>query len=229
MKWQLVTCCVLFTAFTGGMANITTDNVAQSIVFSIISSMMIGWMEIITLPGAPLMVEPEFIGVANGASYTFRGLLSALAVSIYVTIVSAFAEFLGVVYRVLMFFQLNNQLTKNAANILGPALVNAGLPASSVVSYITDLLAGNLPALESVGGYNAGITAATAGATTEVFIKSYQTIYLTSLSFGGVSILAALALDGKEFDSRLTPEIARRLQNVQPMEKDQELEVAANA
>ena len=88
MKWQLVACYVIFTAFTGAMAKVEEAHLSRAIVFSIISSMMIGWMEIITLAGAPLMVEPEYIGVANGTSYTFRGLLSALAVSIYVTIVS---------------------------------------------------------------------------------------------------------------------------------------------
>lgn len=212
MKWQLVISCVLFTAFTGGMARPRPDSLARDVIFSIISSMMIGWMEIITLAGAPLMVEPDCIGVATGASYTFRGLWSALGVSIYVTIVSSRYNPSYLLRTDTL--KLNNKLTENAGNILTPALVEAGLPATSVVDYITNYMSGNMAGLQSVAGFSLDILAATANAATRVFSNSYSTIYLASLSFGGLSILCALALDGETFNAKLTPEIARRLQNV---------------
>ena len=79
LKWQLVIVCVLFTAFTGGMGAVTTQNEARAIVFSILSSTMIGYMEVITLAGAPMMVEPQDIGLANGVEYTIRSGCSVLA------------------------------------------------------------------------------------------------------------------------------------------------------
>ena len=85
---------------------------------------------------------------------------------------------------------------------------------TSVPSYIADYLTGNAAALEAVPGFSPKILTVTAGAAAEVFKKSYATLYLTSLAFGGVAILASLALDGDTFAARLTPEIARRLQNV---------------
>jgi len=79
LKWQLVTCCVIFTAFTGGMAAVTASHISRAIVFSILSSMMIGYMEVLTLAGAPLMVDPKDLGLANGVEYTVRSGFSVLA------------------------------------------------------------------------------------------------------------------------------------------------------
>lgn len=208
------------------MAKTDDGNMGRNIVFSIISSMTIGWMEVITLAGAPLVVEPEHMGIATGASYTFRGLFSALAVSIYVTIVRV-KPFHHTQFELTKAFQLSNGLSNNSAKYLAPALVEAGLPPSSVVPYITDYLGGNVAGLAKVPGFTPEIAAATAGAAKKVFTESYSTIYLASLSFGFVAILAAIALNGKSFAERLTPNIARRLQNVQAKEVNTE-KVASN-
>jgi hypothetical protein len=88
MKWQLVLCCVLFTAFSGGMAAVSNDHKGRAIAFSILSSAMIGYMEVITLAGAPLMVDPKNIGLANGVEYTVRSGMSVLAGMPYFEILS---------------------------------------------------------------------------------------------------------------------------------------------
>lgn len=79
LKWQLVATCVIFTVFIGGMAKVTVDHKARAIVFSLISSAMVGLMEVITMAGAPLMVAPEDIGLANGIEFTVRGILSCIS------------------------------------------------------------------------------------------------------------------------------------------------------
>ncbi len=40
---------------------------------------MIGFMEVLTMAGAPLMVDPKDLGLANGIEFTTRGILSCLA------------------------------------------------------------------------------------------------------------------------------------------------------
>lgn len=79
LKSQLVATCVIFTAFIGAMAKVTVDHKARAVVFSIISSAMVGLMEVITMAGAPLMVAPEDIGLANGIEFTVRGILSCIS------------------------------------------------------------------------------------------------------------------------------------------------------
>ena len=41
--------------------------------------MMIGYMEVLTLAGAPMMVDAKDIGLANGVEYTIRSGFSVLA------------------------------------------------------------------------------------------------------------------------------------------------------
>lgn len=83
-KWQLIICCTIFTAFIGGLAAIDVGSLGRTVAFSLISSMMIGWMEVVTMAGAPLMVEPKDLGIANGVEFSTRGIFCSLA-SIYTT------------------------------------------------------------------------------------------------------------------------------------------------
>lgn len=43
---------------------------------------------------------------------------------------------------------------------------------------------------------------------------SYQMIYLVSISFGGAASILAMLLNGDKVAERMTPAIARKLQNV---------------
>lgn len=61
------------------MAAVTPDHKGRAISFSILSSVMIGWMEVLTMAGAPLVIDPKDIGVANGIEFSIRGILSGLA------------------------------------------------------------------------------------------------------------------------------------------------------
>lgn len=98
------------------MANVIADNQARATVFCVISSAMIGLMEVLTIVGALLTVAPEDMGLANGVEFTLRGVstcicgeytlespephrthfLMAFAASVYTTIVS---RVLGYRYR----------------------------------------------------------------------------------------------------------------------------------
>lgn len=60
------------------MATVVYPNEGRDVAFSLIISIMIGFMELITLAGAPLMGEAGDIGIANGFAYTIRGTLSAV-------------------------------------------------------------------------------------------------------------------------------------------------------
>ena len=173
LKWQLVVCCCLFTAFTGGMAAVSSSHESRAIVFSVISSIMIGYMEVLTLAGAPLMVDAKDIGLANGVEYTVRSGFSTLAGmnplsswsraspllnvqtdSIYVTIVCStlHLHLHSFMNKSLTLRQLENKSPRIWSNTLYLQSLKAGLPATSLKSFLTDIGTGNLVALESVKG-----------------------------------------------------------------------------
>lgn len=89
IKYQLVTAVTFFVTFTGAMASIDSSRKAMAIAFSLLSSIGIGYMEVITLAGGPLMVDSKDIGLACGFQFAVRTGMSSLADSIYVTIVSS--------------------------------------------------------------------------------------------------------------------------------------------
>jgi hypothetical protein len=66
VKWQLVTSCIIFTAFAGGMAASTQDNKRMAIAFTLVAATMVGYMEVIAIRGGPVMVDLKDIGLANG-------------------------------------------------------------------------------------------------------------------------------------------------------------------
>ncbi|EXJ63305.1 uncharacterized protein A1O5_11626 [Cladophialophora psammophila CBS 110553] len=195
LKWQLVIVCVLFTTFTGGMSAVTKENQDRAIVFSLISSTMIGYMEVLTLAGAPLMVKPEDIGLANGVEYTLRSGCSVLADSVFVTI-------------------LQNRVASNVKKWVVPAILEAGLPPKSVVGFLTALSGGNLPALEKISGVTPAVIEAATTAALRSYENAFQLIYLVSIAFGCCATVAALLLDSKKLAERMTPDVARKLQHV---------------
>ena len=78
-KWQLVGVCVILTAFTGGMGAATKDTKAMALVFSVISSSCIGFVEVLCMAGAMLAVPAEDIGLASGVLFMGRSITSALS------------------------------------------------------------------------------------------------------------------------------------------------------
>lgn len=79
IKYQLLLCTVLLTAFIGGEAASDGSNLGRGIAFSIISSYAIGYIENICIVGAALHVDAKDIGHANGLQMSLRTVTSSLA------------------------------------------------------------------------------------------------------------------------------------------------------
>lgn len=210
MKWILVATCVIFTTFIGAMAKVTVDHKARAILFSIISSAMVGMMEVITMAGAPLMIEPEDMGLANGIEFTVRGILSCISSQYYrVSLRTASANnHKASVYSTI----LSNKIKHYFATEVAPAALKAGLSAEVVPTLLQNISLGNTDGILKLPGMTPQILQTVLAAATSAFAKSYQLIYLVSLAFGGTTIIFALLVDGKALDAKMTTDIARKLQ-----------------
>jgi acyl CoA:acetate/3-ketoacid CoA transferase len=78
IKWQLVASCTLLTLFMGTMA-IYDVSLPAGITLSLFAGAATGYVEIITMVGGPMMVDPEFMGIAVGAQSTLRALMNSVA------------------------------------------------------------------------------------------------------------------------------------------------------
>ena len=92
-----------------------------------------------------------------------------------------------------------------------PASVAAGRPETDVPSLLAALKAGSVTALEKIPSITSGIIAAAGDAMKTASAEAFQTVYLTSIAFGGLAIVAAFFTSS--IDDLLTDHVARKLRN----------------
>jgi len=68
------------------MAAANGDNLAMPIVFSVLSSFCIGYLEVICANAGPLVLEAKDMGVANGVQWGVRTGLSSLASKYFISL-----------------------------------------------------------------------------------------------------------------------------------------------
>jgi hypothetical protein len=142
----------------------------------------------LTLSSMALVWEPEDIGLVAGVLGSIRTACSSVATSLYISI-------------------LSNQLTKYLPQYVTPAATEAGLPASS----LTDLFAGiTSGSFDAVAGITPEIQVAVGHAVKHAYSMSFRTVFLCTLPFGAIILVAAIISPNVE--DYLTDDVARRLQ-----------------
>lgn len=72
-----------------------------------------------------------------------------------------------------------------------PAVSSAGLPASSIPDLLTAIANGTAAALEEVPGMTDGVLDALALATKLAYVHAFKIMYLATLAFTGIGLVAA--------------------------------------
>lgn len=93
-------------------------------------------------------------------------------------------------------------------------MASAGLPITSIPSFIEALAAQNTAALATVPGVTPSVIEAATIATKYAYQRSFEVVYLVSLAFGLLCIIASLTIDGEKLDAAMTDQIARKIQGV---------------
>lgn len=119
---------------------------------------------------------------------------------------------------------LANRLASTISGGVPAALVQAGLPASSVVEYMTAATAGSATLLEQVPGFSTSIQAAGALAYRVAYMDAYRTIFYVSIAFGATGILVNFMVPN--VDEMMTSSIAATLheKREKPVVERKELE-----
>lgn len=86
-KIQLIVVCIVFTAFVGGLAGVGPEDEGMFIAFALISAMASGYIEVITLAGAPMEGKDRDVGVATAVVASFRTIFTSVAQAIYIAVV----------------------------------------------------------------------------------------------------------------------------------------------
>ncbi len=104
---------------------------------------------------------------------------------------------------------LTNEVSTNTVKDVVPALVNAGLPPSSVEGLLAALASGSTSAIAAVPGVTKKILAVAGVTLKEAYSESFKIVFLATIPFGVVALVAAFF--AKDIDSRLTHDVVRRL------------------
>jgi len=86
------------------------------------------------------------------------------------------------------------------------------LPTADLPALFTALAVGTPTALGAVPGINPTVIAAVGDAVKVAYSQAFKTIYLTSIAFGGLAIIAALFITS--VDGLLTDFVARKIRGV---------------
>ena len=177
-----------------------TPKTAMALVFFAVT--MVGYNEAIMLPIATIVIRDQGeIGTAAGLAGSVRSAISTVASTVYSVV-------------------LTIRLGQTIPTEVPAALVAAGLPVSSVASYMTAIAGGGKPeALAAVEGLTPDILAAGATAYKFAYSHAYKTIFLTSIAFGVLAIICNLFVPN--IDHLMTDAVAVTLTNRKGEKVDQ--------
>ncbi|CAK7214682.1 hypothetical protein SBRCBS47491_002235 [Sporothrix bragantina] len=189
-RYQLIIATILLTAFLGGLAGTTQRTEAMAIAFTSLVGFTSGWMDVITLVSNGLVTDPADLGLANGFMGSVKQTIGAVSLSIFVAV-------------------LQSRVATNMPKDITTAAVGAGLPSTSVEAAIAAAANGTAAAFDAVPGMNSSIEAAIADGVKTAYASSFKTVYLTSLAFAAIAVIAAFFT--ADIDKQMNNYVSRRI------------------
>ncbi|CAK7216997.1 hypothetical protein SCUCBS95973_003002 [Sporothrix curviconia] len=168
IRYQMLASVVLYTTFSGVMsiANRHRESLAIGMIATV--GFCVGWIELLTIVVATLVVPPEQIGTGSAFFASTRATTGTIVTSIYVAI-------------------YNNRYASLMAPDVTRAVEAAGLPSSSVSQLLTAMANGTAAALNAVPGFNTTIDAAMVAGRKTAYATALGDVYLTSITFGSIA------------------------------------------
>ncbi|KAH3918753.1 hypothetical protein HBH56_024320 [Parastagonospora nodorum] len=190
LKWQCVVGITLGAICFGSMATCGVGTMSRAATLLSFGVFFVGWTEGAAITIVTLAAKDQFaLGTASGVAGSIRFLISSIAATVYTVI-------------------LSNRLTTTIASQVPPALLAAGLPSTSIPSFISAFALGPT-AFAAIPGVTPEIIAAGSSAYKQANADAYRTVFLSNIAFSGVAIVCSLLLP--DVDHLLTGQVATTL------------------
>lgn len=173
--------------FVAALASLTPETKVRGITLTILGPFFVGFIELAALALAPLFCKPADIGLASGLLASIRSAGGSVAVAVYSSI-------------------LQNRLQTTIPASVGPVVIAAGLPPTEVPALVLAVKAGKLVGFP---GLTAQIRNAVARVLPKAYAEAFKTVYLSSLGFGAIALVACLF--AKDEQGHLSDEVARKM------------------
>jgi hypothetical protein len=190
LKWQCVVGITLGAICFGSMATCGVGTMPRAATLLSFGVFFVGWTEGAAITIVTLAAKDQFaLGTASGVAGSIRFLISSIAATVYSVI-------------------LTNRLATTISTQVPPALIAAGLPISSIPSFIAAFALGPT-AFAKIPGVTPAILAAGTSAYKHANADAYRTVFLSNIAFSGVAIICSLLLPN--VDHLLTSQVATTL------------------
>ncbi|KAB5517299.1 fungal trichothecene efflux pump [Coniochaeta sp. 2T2.1] len=188
VKIQTICAACLTMAFLTPLVLLNANTHTMVIALGTMTCIAIGYIDNIAFPGVTLVFEPQDIGLATGVLGSIRALGGAVAQALYVSVYV-------------------NKLTANIPKYVAPAVIEAGLPESSLVDFLTAMAAGDFSGVE---GVTDAVLAAVGPAMKVAYSKSFSIVFYCTIPFSVILIAASCLVPNME--KFLHNNVAKRLQ-----------------
>ncbi|OBT94080.1 hypothetical protein VE01_07168 [Pseudogymnoascus verrucosus] len=185
-NYQIMAVFTIGSVFLGAAASCNPDTPIRAMLLIFFASFFIGWNEILNSVVATISIDDQReIGTATGVAGSSRSFISTICSTVYTVI-------------------LSNRLAQTIPAQVPPALVQAGLPETSVPAFIAAITAGET-AWEAVVGLTPAIQAIGIRAYQEASSDAFKTVFLSTIAFSGVGII--LTIFAPNVDHLLTNDV----------------------
>ncbi|KAF9870587.1 hypothetical protein CkaCkLH20_11893 [Colletotrichum karsti] len=169
LKLQMIVSVLGLVIFCGLMALGNENRQGLAIAMTVLVGIFVGWIELICIVLAGLVIPPENIGSGSAFFASARAVSGTIATSIYLAIYS-------------------NRSSSLLPGKVRVAAVAAGLSADRIEEVLQALASGKPAGIDAIRGMTPAIKTAVQAAQKAVYATSFSTVYLSSLSFGIVAL-----------------------------------------
>lgn len=167
---------VIMTAFGGALAMGNPTNPGFAVAMATISSFGVGGIIVPALTVALYACPDRYIGTTTALSLSSRFLGGSVGTAIYYNI-------------------FNNKISAKLPVYAATAAIEAGLPATEAVDFVTTLVGtGGAQAAAMIKGVTPQILEAAGAAVQQAYADSLAYVWYTTIAFGGLSIIMCALL-----------------------------------
>ncbi|OQU94856.1 hypothetical protein CLAIMM_01147 [Cladophialophora immunda] len=188
-RWQLAFYVAGVTLIGGCQAIVSPSSNVASTVLAVLLFGCVTGVNIVSLTYIQVSVPHEFIGIATGLSVCFRTVGGAVGTVVFTTI-------------------LSNVLSKRMVPDIVAPLAKAGVALKSIPEVIAALVAGNIK--DSGIQLTQSQLATAVKGLQDAYTSSFRTVYLSSIAFGGVALVAVCF--AADIDHLMTKKVEIRLE-----------------
>ncbi|OAA57978.1 siderophore iron transporter [Niveomyces insectorum RCEF 264] len=199
IKYQMFVSVALLTILSGIMSIANQHREALAVAMITCVGFCVGWIELITIVVATLVIPPEQIGSGSAFFASTRAVTGTIVTSIYLAIYNNRSKHL-----------MTPDITK--------AVEAAGLPESSLQPLFTAIANGTASALDAVPGLTAEIRAAMVDGKKSAYATALGDVYLTSIAFGAIALISIFFVKD-DFERHFTSFLNKTVAHITPVSK----------